>query len=97
MYHIRRVDTKEERSLHQETIEGFSAAINESILRAAYTGVQHEVVDDDGVQLGVTEDGAVEVLPVPMKPTVRSWAWSPAFWLLALLTAEIIFGLLSGH
>jgi len=48
MYHIRRADTFEERSLHQETPLGFEHAVVEAIMRTSVSQVDHEIVDGDG-------------------------------------------------
>lgn len=48
MYHIRRVDDHDERSLHMENETGFKAAMTEAIMRTHHSGDLHEVVDDNG-------------------------------------------------
>ena len=48
MYHIRRADTFEERSLHQETPLGFEHAVVEAIMRTSVSQIDHEIVDGDG-------------------------------------------------
>lgn len=46
MYHIRRADNHEERSMYANTLTGFEAANIEAGYRAYHTGVPHEVYDD---------------------------------------------------
>lgn len=46
MYHIRRADNFEEKSLYAGTIAGFEAASIEAGFRTYHTGIPHEVYDD---------------------------------------------------
>lgn len=49
MYHIRRADTKEERSIYAQTEDGLVFAKAEALMRAGQHMVAHEVCDDNGI------------------------------------------------
>jgi hypothetical protein len=106
MYHIRREDNHEERSVHAETEEGFLNATQEAMLRSSYTDgkVVFEIVDDNGKVVSkvvtsaqyldlVRENDPPEELPVPKtKPKIKTRPYTKFwFWLTALAVANLIY------
>ncbi len=99
MYHIRRADSHEERSLHIENTLGFKRAVSEAYLRTHHTGVPHEIVDDNGKHVYTTEAQLLEDLghledneaPVPvLKSTAPPVPWMTILkW--ALIGAPLIW------
>jgi len=83
MYHIRRSDDHDERSLHMENDMGLRMAIGEACLRTHCTGVEHEIVDDEGRLVhAIKIKPEVVSKPEPRKPvpllTIVAWAWVAA-------------------
>lgn len=83
MLHIRRSDNHDERSLHMENDVGLRTAIGEAVLRTHCTGVEHEIVDDEGRlvhEIKIRHE--VISKPEPHKPvpllTIAAWAWIAA-------------------
>jgi hypothetical protein len=109
MFHIRRADTKEERSLHSEDPHGLQQAVEEACMRTNHTGAEHEIVDEDGKRYGRVypvpydegeeeeeEEEEPEVLEEPKRAlTPPVWA-RPWFFVSALLVAELLAGWLYG-
>ena len=96
MYHIRRKDNRDERSIHAENADGLRAAREEAILRTVRTRQAHEVVDDNGVELCLVvplEDPDEGPGYGIIKPRRVSCFWfaMTAFW-----TAVILFRVVYG-
>lgn len=88
VYHIRRADNHEERSIHKDDMEGLEMAIREACFRTYVKQIAHEVVDDDGKVIHVVSV-RTEVEPPPVveapKPAWRNdWFWVSA-WFVAML------------
>ena len=84
MYHIRRVDDHDERSLHMESDVGLRHAVSEAYLRTHHTGALHEIVNDNGELVYVTElkllleappSGEEEIYVPVTKPAVKPVPW----------------------
>jgi hypothetical protein len=101
MYHIRRADTYEERSLHSEDKLGFQRAVIEALMRVSNTQVDHEILDGKGVVVHVVQaiDGqnidvlAGDIAPIDgmAKVAIKPWKVSSTFfWASAAFIAYIL-------
>jgi hypothetical protein len=105
MYHIRRADNHDERSIHIENTVGFSNAVIEAIMRTSCTGVDHEIVDDNGNVKHVVEASHCAVYPEHNVPddidgyarvAIKPWRVSPGLALAAAIVAAMFFARLLG-
>lgn len=109
MYHVRRSDDHDERSLHIENTVGLNHAMIEATMRCTCTGAVHEVVDDSGKVVFVTErhvdDVSLMRLERELDPedhlaikAARPWKVSPTAYLAtAFIVAVWIAGMLGLH
>jgi hypothetical protein len=93
MYHIRRADTHEERSLHMENEIGLQRAMQEAALRTVYTGVEHEVVDSNGGIHAVMSEVHHEQIDGMAKVAIKPWKITQRlFWISAVFVALLLSG-----
>ena len=97
VYHIRRVDNQEERSIHKDDMEGLEMALREACFRTLCTKVPHEVVDDSGKRVHIVEPEPVpDVVEQDNAPPAKPYCWNvDTFYLSAWVAAMIIFVLLN--
>ena len=93
MYHIRRADNHDERSIHVENPIGLSYAVEEASLRAKHTGIDHQIVDDNGEILFVVTDIHHEQLDGMAGVAAKQWQIPQRiFWISAVFVALMLAG-----
>ena len=108
MYHIRRADTFEERSLHAEDTLGFQRAVIEALVRVSNTQVDHEILDGKGVVVHVVQALDSQHIDVAAgdlcevdgmaKVALKPWKLSSTlFWASAGFVATLLFRIATGH
>lgn len=93
MYHIRREDNGDERSLHANTSEGLEAAIVEAGFRTAHSRATHEIYDDvqDRV-VTVVRYGDLSPTDVELSSQSSSWFLQAViFCLVAAIVVRVLF------
>lgn len=107
MYHIRRADNHDERSLHIESTDGLLRATQEAMLRAEYTGVAYQIVDDNGniicevdcfsADNDVQREIEAELSLLKDHPAIKPWSFSRSFFIWsAVIVAMILFRVIFG-
>lgn len=111
MYHIRRADNHDERSLHMENDEGFANAMEEANLRAGHTNAAHQIVDDNGRIAAIVHPAAEETIVIEAngpegkelidgmaRVAVKPWKVFPWwYWASAYFTATVLFRIIFGE
>jgi len=93
MYHIRRADNHDERSIHMENEVGLKYAVQEASLRAKHTGVDHQIVDDNGEILFVISDIHHEQIDGMARIATKKWLIPQRlFWMSAVFVALLLAG-----